>query len=283
MDVAQGVVAALLVVGMIHPCVEREGGVGERLVNLEQGSVECEVEVTDVVANTARDSGTDGVVDLEVSDTAVGIHELERDGYVGNRLTTIVDYTESDSVLFEIDTARAARRTHLGDGDIVVEGRIDADINLRIVTGAVAGAETAEVVERVVEVLRCGVPVGGTIVVARTVVEEFAADSVAMPTDGTVGILCGPEVGVGAIVDHGVVRDGHLGRVVGGDVDVVGGVGKGLKVVFVMDKAAEFDGEVTNIACGEEVGSLPKVRTSALLAPGIFGKLGSVCEPDCCA
>ena len=66
-----------------------------------------------------------------------------------------------------------------------------------------------------------------------------------------------------------------------------------------MDKAAEFDGEVTNIACGEEVGLVGRrvdnvacvayrqVATEGadvgIAGAGIFGKLGSVCEPDCCA
>ena len=95
---------------------------------------------------------------------------------------------------------------------------------------------------------------GRTSVVVVTVVEEIATDGVTMPTDGAVGVLGSPEVGIGAVVNHGVVRYGHLGRVVGGDVDVVGSIGQRLLVILVMDKATELDSDVSDIARGIEVG-----------------------------
>ena len=181
----EGVVAALLIVGMIDPCVESERGVGEGLVDLEKRSVEREVVVGDVIADTSGDSGADGVVDFEIGDTTSGIHELECNGDVGDRLRTVVDHTEGNCVFFKIDTTGGSGRANLGDGDVIVERRVDADVDLRIVTGAVAGAEAAEVVEAVVEVLGSGTPVSGTDILVVTIVEEVAANGVAMPTDGT--------------------------------------------------------------------------------------------------
>ena len=47
---------------------------------------------------------------------------------------------------------------------------------------------------------------------------------------------------------------GHFGRVVGSDVDIVGGVGEGLDVVLVMDEATQTDGNVSNVSRRIEVG-----------------------------
>ena len=189
---AECVVASLHVVGMVDPCIEGEGGISERLVDIQQCCVEGEVEVTDVVSDTSGNGGSDGVVDFKVGDTSIGIHELEGNGDVGYGLATIVHHPESHGVFFKIDTSRTTRRANLGYGHIIVERRIDAHIDGGIVAGAVTSAEAAEVVERVVEVLRCIAPVCGTTVVVVTIVEEVATDCVAMPTDGTVGVLCSP-------------------------------------------------------------------------------------------
>ena len=109
MDGAQCVVAALHVVGMIDPGVEWEGGIGQRLVNLEQCCVEGEVIVADVVTDTSGNSRPDSVVDFKIGDTAIGIHKLECDWNVGDGLATIVHHTESDSVFFKIDASRSTR------------------------------------------------------------------------------------------------------------------------------------------------------------------------------
>ena len=105
MNITEGVVATLLVIGMVDPSIEREVDTGEGLAYLEESSVEGEVVVGDIVANTARNGGTDSVVDFEIGDTTIGIHKLEGNGYVGDGLAAVVGHTEGDSILFEIDTA----------------------------------------------------------------------------------------------------------------------------------------------------------------------------------
>ena len=104
------------------------------------------------------------------------------------------------------------------------------------------------------EVLRCIAPVSGTTVVVVAVVEEVTRCGIAMPTDGTAGVLCGPEIAIGAIVNHGVVRYGHFRRVVGSDVDVAGSVGERLDVVLVVNKSTQADGDVSNITRRIKVG-----------------------------
>ena len=252
---AERVVAALLVVGMVDPSVEGILCLDEsRSGVLEQSSIEGEVVVADIVAYTARDGSADGVVDFEIGDTAIGVHEFECNGNIADSLTTIVDHAEGDGVFLEIDTARGTRRTHFGDRDIVVERRIDTHVDGSIVAGAVAGAEAGEVVGRVVEILRCFAPVSGTVVVVVAVVEEVATGGVAMPTDGAVGVLGGIEIAIGAIVDHGVVGDGHFGSVVGSDVDIAGGIVMILNIEFMMYETTQTDGDISDVAGGIEVG-----------------------------
>ena len=193
-------------------------------------------------------------MDFEIGDTSICIHEFESYGDVGYRLATIVGHTQGDSVLFEIDATRSARRTDFGDGHVVVNGRIDAHIDGRVVAGAVTCAEATEVVEGVVEVLGCIAPVSRTPVVVVTVVEEVTRGGITMPTDCTIGVLRSPKIAIGAIVHHCVVRDGHLGCVVGGNADVVSGVGEGFDIILMVYKTSQSNCDVSNVARGIEVG-----------------------------
>ena len=52
-----------------------------------------------------------------------------------------------------------------------------------------------------------------------TIIEETAVGSVACPADNASFALCCPLVAIGTVVDHGVVSNGHIGSVVGRDID----------------------------------------------------------------
>ena len=212
------------------------------------------VVVRDIVTHTSRDGDTSSIMYLEIGDTPVGIHEGEGDRDVGDGLAAVVDDTECDGVFLKIDTATATRRANLGNGDIVGQRVVDADIDVRIVAGAVARAEAVEVVGGVVEILRRGTPVGRTVIVVIAVVEEGAVGGVASPADDTGFTLSGPQVAVGTVVDHGVMCNGHIGCVVRGNVDIVGGVVVLFDVVLCGDECPQFDCNVEQGARRVEVG-----------------------------
>ena len=224
MDRAECIVAAFLIVGMIDPGVQCESGTVDGTVDLEERSIEDKYGRVDIVANTTWNFLTKCIVDFEIGRAAIGIHELERNRNVTYRISTIVGNTQFDGIFLVVDTAAATRRDDFGDGDIVVERRIDSHGNAGVIAGAVARTEATEIIERVVEVLGCRTPVGRAIVVIVTIVEELATCGVTVPTDDTAGRLCRPEIAVCAIVDQGVVTDRHLGSVVGSDADVIGGI-----------------------------------------------------------
>ena len=189
-----------------------------------------------VVAYTSRNGDSCGVVYFKIGDTSVSIHKLEGNGNIGYGLAAVVDDAEGDGILFKIDTATATRRTYFGDRHVSGQRQVDTNVDVRIVAGAVARTEAVEVVERVVEVLWSIAPVGRTVVVIVSVVEETTVGSIARPSDDSGLTLCRPKVAIGAIVDHGVVGNRWVRSVVGSNVDIVGGIVVLFDVVLGSDK-----------------------------------------------